>query len=215
MNQPLQSAAIKIWNYLNIRQEPVKTDIILVLGSDDIRIAHYACDLYLKGIAPYILFSGGQNKFTSKIYHELSEAESFAALARLKNISESAFGIETKSTNTQENLEFSFKKLTEENHLFNTVMLIQKPNMLRRVLATATHLFPSQKFTITTHPIEFSDSPHHHLPQEYLLHELAGDLQRLKLYAERGMITSQTIPGEVWLAYLYLLEQNYNGNLIR
>lgn len=53
-----QNAKI-LWEYSNMRQEPQKADIIMVLCSNDIRVAEYAAKLFLEGYAPFILFSGG------------------------------------------------------------------------------------------------------------------------------------------------------------
>jgi hypothetical protein len=41
-----------------------------------------------------------------------------------------------------------------------------------------------------------------------------GDLQRIKLYPEKGFQTYQEIPGQVWEAYLELVALGYDQHLI-
>ena len=57
--------------------QPRISDVMLVLGSHDIRVAQKAADLYLKGFAPIIVFSGGQGRLTEGLW-STSEAEQFA-----------------------------------------------------------------------------------------------------------------------------------------
>ncbi|WP_246836447.1 YdcF family protein [Leptospira levettii] len=91
--------ANSIWHFLSIRETIQKSDLIFVLCSHDLRVAKYAVDLYNKGFANYILFSGGLNFFTKHIFPK-SEAESFAELAIKENIPNDAIIIENESTNS-------------------------------------------------------------------------------------------------------------------
>lgn len=201
-------AAEIVWRYLNISSPPQKADALIVLGSDDIRIADFASKLFLEGYAPRMVMSGAFNKYTKNIFPD-TEAESFARRAVKKSVPVEKILIEKQSTNTQENLEYSLKMLQGE-----TFLLIQKPNMLRRVLATAQKLFPEKSFSVCSHPIAFVEGPHPHLPKEYFYHEIAGDLQRIMLYGEKGLIVSQEIPQDVKEAWKLLIEKGYTGNLV-
>jgi hypothetical protein len=44
---------------------------------------------------------------------------------------------------------------------------------------------------------------------------MAGDLQRIKVYAEKGFQIYQEIPAEVWDAYEQLVAAGYNEHLIQ
>lgn len=44
---------------------------------------------------------------------------------------------------------------------------------------------------------------------------MVGDLQRIKLYAEKGFQIPQDIPDEVWRAYNYLVDQGFSTNVIK
>ncbi|MBS3081105.1 YdcF family protein [Candidatus Pacearchaeota archaeon] len=49
----------KIWDYHRVNHKLEKADAILVLCSNDLRVADYATKLFLDGFAPIIIFSGG------------------------------------------------------------------------------------------------------------------------------------------------------------
>jgi len=206
--------AKKLWDYLNYRTPLIKSDAIIVLCSHDIRIAAYAAKLFHDGWAPTLVFTGGLSRFTSKIYKN-SEAEAFAEVAQSMGVPNSSIIIETQSTNTQENLEFTMSQLKKLGHVPSTAILVQKPNMLRRVYATAKKLFPEIEFTVTSHEIEFNDAPHNYVSKDILIHELVGDIQRIKIYAERGFINAQEMDPDIWEAFSALVDKGYAGNLVK
>jgi len=43
---------------------------------------------------------------------------------------------------------------------------------------------------------------------------MVGDLQRIKLYAEKGFQISQEIPRDVWSAYEGLVKAGYDQRLV-
>jgi uncharacterized SAM-binding protein YcdF (DUF218 family) len=205
--------AQKIWNFCKLTTPVSKADAVVVLCSHDIRIAKYASDLFHQGLAPLLIFSGGLNGFTSKIY-STSEAEAFAKVALSEKVPASSILVETRSTNTQENLEFTMSLLQNSGRHLSSAILVQMPSMLRRVYATATKLFPEISFSVTSHDISFEDAPHPFLSKEMLIHQLVGDLQRLRVYADRGFIAPQDIDPTAWDAFLTLKDLGYVGNLV-
>lgn len=59
----------QVWDYMIVgdarRDADIRADIIFVLGSNDLRVAERAADLWRHKSAPLILFSGGFGNFTS------------------------------------------------------------------------------------------------------------------------------------------------------
>ncbi|UQT44150.1 hypothetical protein M5E88_16460 [Akkermansia muciniphila] len=47
-----------------MKQELRPAELIFILGSNDIRVAEYAAELYARKLAPLLLFSGGMGRFT-------------------------------------------------------------------------------------------------------------------------------------------------------
>lgn len=208
-----------IWDYHNIRQDLEKSDLIFVLCSNDIRIAEYACDLYLQGYAPYILFSGGlahQNDILKTSWN-IPEADKFTEIAIGKGIHKDKILTENKATNTGENFTFSYELLKQKGIKHKKMILVQKPFMLRRTYATFAKQWPGEKVDIilTSPPISFQDYPNETITKEILINTMVGDLERIKVYPEKGFQIHQDIPSDVWSAFEKLVEMRYTKHLIR
>ena len=65
-----------LWDYHHVKQELRPADLIFILGSNDVRVAEYAAELYARKLAPLLLFSGGVGRFTGE--WAVPEAELFA-----------------------------------------------------------------------------------------------------------------------------------------
>jgi len=69
--------AKKLWDYHHMHHTLENADCILVLGSHDLRVAERGAEVYLQGLAPIIIFSGGLGNVTKGIWTE-TEADKFA-----------------------------------------------------------------------------------------------------------------------------------------
>lgn len=58
---PEEAIAI-LWDYHHVKQELRPAELIFILGSNDIRVAEYAAELYARKLAPLLLFSGGMGR---------------------------------------------------------------------------------------------------------------------------------------------------------
>ncbi len=197
-----------------MNQQLEKADCIFVLGSHDTRVADYAIDLYFQELAPYILFSGGLGRLTEGNFAK-SEAELFADIAIAKGVPKEKIIIENKSTNTGQNVEFSKELLREKGFDFNTFILVQKPYMERRTFATFKKVCPDKEFIVTSPQISYENYPNEKIPKDDVINIMVGDLQRIKVYPEKGFQIYQEIPQEVWEAYEKLVELGYDKQLIR
>lgn len=213
MEEINESAKI-LWDYHHMGHQPDKADCIFVLGSHDMRVAEYAADLYLQGYAPYMVFSGGFGNFTAGVFVK-PEAELFADIAVKKGVPADKILIENKSTNTGENVEFTKKLLAEKGLDFKTFILVQKPYMERRTFATFKKVWPEKDFMVTSPQISFEEYPNNEIPKEKVINIMVGDLQRIKLYPEKGFQIYQEIPAEVWGAYEKLVDLGYTKHLIK
>lgn len=52
---PEEAIAI-LWDYHHVKQELRPAELIFILGSNDIRVAEYAAELYARELAPLLLF---------------------------------------------------------------------------------------------------------------------------------------------------------------
>lgn len=217
-NKNIDQLAQKIWDYHNIRQDLEKADLIFALCSNDIRVAEYAAELYHSGWAPYILFSGGvahQNDLLKTSWNT-PEADKFAEIAIEKGVPKEKILIENKATNTGENFRLSHELLKEKKIPHKKIIIVQKPYMLRRSYATFAKQWPGEKVEIilTSPPISLEDYPSEILAKEVLINTMVGDLQRIKIYPEKGFQISQDIPDDVWEAYEELVSLGFTKHLV-
>lgn len=210
----IKALAKKLWDYhlLNLTLE--RSDCILALGTHDLRVAERAAELYLEGYAPLVVFSGGLGKITKDIWSE-SEAERFAAVAIKKGVPAEAILTENKSTNTGENILFTQQLLKEQNREVESFIVVQKPYMERRSLATFRVHWPEKKLSVTSPRIAFEDYATEEIPMETFINSMVGDLQRIKVYPAKGFQIYQEIPEDVWEAYEQLVRQGFDRFVIR
>jgi len=203
-----------IWDYHHLNQKLEKADCILVLGSHDLRIAEYGAKLFLDGWAPLIIFSGGLGHLTREIWSE-SEADQFARIATKLGVPPEKILIENRSSNTGENIQFTKELLKEKGIDPRKIIVVQKPYMERRSYATFKKVWPEKDFVVASPPISFDDYPDASRTKEDVIGIMAGDLQRIKLYAEKGFQIPQDIPSDVWDAYEKLVAAGYTKHLIK
>ena len=214
IDQEIILLAKTVWNYHQMQHQPEKADCILVLGSHDLRVAERGAELFLKGWAPVLVFSGGLGNFTQGKWKE-PEADQFARIAVDKGVPREAILIENKSTNTGENILFTQKILKEKNLDPESFILVQKPYMERRSYATFKKHWPDKKLIVTSPQIPFEEYPTEDIPLERVINIMVGDLQRIKVYPAMGYQISQEIPEPVWAAYNRLIELGYDQHLIK
>jgi len=202
-----------LWNYHHMHQLLEKSDCILVLGSHDYRVAERGAQLWLEGWAPLLILSGGLGNLTKDMWKE-TEADQFAAIAMKMGVSKEAILIENKSTNTGENILFTQQLLKANNLDLQKFIVVQKPYMERRSFATFKKHWPDKKLIVTSPQISFENYPTDDIPAERVINIMAGDLQRIKLYPEKGFQIYQDIPEEVWKAYERLVALGFDKHLI-
>src|ERR1700753_398503 len=142
-------AARKLWDYHHMHHTPAESDCILVLGSYDLRVADRGAELYLQGLAPILIFSGGLGKLTKHFWKE-SEADQMGRIALDKGVPAEAIFIENQSTNTGENILFTQQLLEEKGLHPQTFLLVQKPYMDRRSYATFKQRWPEKDLIVTS-----------------------------------------------------------------
>lgn len=212
MNEEVERLAELVWDYHRMHHELVPKEILLVQGSHDLRVAERGASLFLDGFAPLIVFSGGLGNFTRNLWDE-PEARKFARVARRMGVPEESILVEDRSTNTGENVSFTRSLLKEEGLDPSTFLLVQKPYMERRTYATFKKVWPEKDAIVTSPPISFRDYPNGDIPLERVIHIMVGDLQRIRLYPERGFQIEQAIPDDVWHAFERLVALGFTDNL--
>jgi uncharacterized SAM-binding protein YcdF (DUF218 family) len=217
MTSEVNKLAKKIWDYHHVNHKLEKADCILVLGSHDLRVAEYGAKLFLGGYAPLIIFSGGMAHQGDLLETEWkkSEAELFAERAIKLGVPKDKIIIENKSTNTGENVQFTEKILKEKGLDFESFIVVQKPYMERRAYSTIKVYWPNKKIIVTSPQIDFEDYPNEEISKDAVINIMVGDLQRIKIYPEKGFQISQEIPEDVREAYQELVKLGYTKHLLK
>ncbi|MCM3869675.1 MAG: YdcF family protein [Pyrinomonadaceae bacterium] len=217
MANRVHALAEKIWRYHLMNHQLSQADVILVLCSHDIRVAERGAQLFHAKWAPLLIFSGGLGTITKDIWDE-PEADQFAEIAVGLGVPKDKILIENQSSNTGENILFTRQLLAEKNLDPVRFILVQKPYMERRSFATFRKLWPEKEVIVTSPQVSF-DAYLRHYASKYLTRDdvisiMVGDLQRIKLYPEKGFQIYQKIPDDVWSAYEELVQSGYNQRLI-
>lgn len=202
-----------LWDYHHTNHKLLRSDCILVLGSNDVRVAERGAQLFLEGMAPWLLFSGGLGNFTKGLWDE-AEADKFAKIAYSLGVPEEAILIENKSTNTGENIRFTKRVLSNKGLDPQRFIVVQKPFMERRSYATFKQNWPEKELVVTSPQIAMNDYPNNDISFELMVNAMVGDLERIKVYPEMGFQIYQEIPKQVWDAFEGLVDLGFDKHLI-
>lgn len=207
-----------IWRYHQLGHSLRKADVLVVLGSHDEIVAERGAELFLEGWAPLLVFSGGLGAITARLWDE-PEGVRFARIAIGMGVPRDAVLIESRSTNTGENVLFTRTLLQERQIEARRILAVQKPYMERRTWATFRKLWPEADVIVTSPRFSLDDYlirvVNRHLSEDDVIGIMVGDLHRIRVYPERGFQVPQEIPREVWQAFEALVDDGYDRYLVR
>ncbi|HEY3839530.1 MAG TPA: YdcF family protein [Bryobacteraceae bacterium] len=210
------SLARIIWDYHCLPQEPVPGDVIVALGTNDLRVAECAADLYRRDYGSLLICSGGVAHVNDMLATgwQKTEAEMYAEVAQGLGVPRERIVLEDRSTNTSENLRFTRALLEERDIPARRIVIAVKPFMRRRVWATHAMVWPEMPATLASPVMTVDQYFTPELDAEKITNIMMGDLQRLWIYAKRGWSAPQAIPEPVMAAYGRLVELGFTRHLI-
>jgi uncharacterized SAM-binding protein YcdF (DUF218 family) len=214
LSDDILSDARILWDYHVIPSEPVRSDLILGLGSSDVRVAAAAADLAVRNVAPLIVMSGGLGKVTQATGGP-TEAERFAAEAERLGVPRERILLEMSATNTGANFVNTRALLLSRGINVREAIFVTKPYMKRRASATATAQWPDVLWHPYSPDISFSDYPDSTISARQMIELMVGDLQRLDVYARKGLQVPQVVPESVWAAYKRLVDRGFDRYVIQ
>jgi uncharacterized SAM-binding protein YcdF (DUF218 family) len=202
-----------LWDYHHVGHTLEKAECIIVLGSHDTRVAERAAEVFLEGWAPLLVCSGHLGALTRTTWTR-PEAEVFADVAVARGVPRDRILVESRSTNTGENVDFSRQLLAERGLTPREAIAVQKPYMERRTLATFARRWPELDVRVTSPRIEFDAYATDEIRKDDVIHIMVGDLQRLIVYGQKGWSAPQDVPPEVIAAYERLVAAGYTRRLL-
>ncbi|HEX3010308.1 MAG TPA: YdcF family protein [Bacteroidales bacterium] len=204
--------AKKIFEYLYLREEPQKADAVIGFGHFDLKIPRRCAELYLAGLVPKILFTGGVGAGSADFqYPEAIEFKNLV-LKEYPQIPEADIIIESKSTNTGENLRFMQQVLLDLNPEFTfgkgikKVLKVSNAYRQRRAYLTCKKEFPGTEFVNTPACTSFEQEMElYQTKNQDLLRHLSGEMERMLIYPALNYIVADKIPEEILQAYKLLM----------
>lgn len=209
-----------IWGYLVVKQDLPEMADAAIIGGEGLLTdgATRTAELYHQGVISVIVASGHSS---SPLDGVTTEAELLRDALIKRGVPQVAIIEEPNATNTAENITFSRKLLYDEGFTPEEIILVHKPYMTRRFIATAAPNWPEPRPSFYTTSIQTT-------MRDYITYEdttcgregrmvtaMLGDYARIKEYPSRGWTTKQDIPDEVELAYQRLLEDSITGRPIK
>lgn len=218
----------RIWDYMILGHGLKKSDFILCLGSIDLLPARRSAELYSRGYAPHVLFTGGSGgrnyDLLPKARGATTEADMLSKEAIAYGLPESVIFLEKEAKNTSENIRNSKKILADNRIEPKKIIVSHMPYAERRDYSGLRKQWPGVEFIMTSPNIEFRE---YHIEgfqgtmsRRELINDILGDFQRLFVHCrpQFGYIFSQeelglNLPSDkVKEAYTELVGRGYGAH---
>lgn len=183
-----------VWDYLAVSEPPSRSDAIFVFGGIDMLVPRYASKLWHEGFADIIVVSGSAGALTRRHFGE-PEAVIFKREIIQSGVPADAILTESRATNTGQNVEFGMKAALRRIPQIGTVLLVAKPFIMRRCVATFSKQFPDVIAIPSPPPgriVDFIDRDRREFGMR-----LVEELDRLGAYSAKGFISDVEIPLDV------------------
>jgi uncharacterized SAM-binding protein YcdF (DUF218 family) len=211
----LHSARV-VWDYLRLKQDLVPADVMVVFGTNDLRVARFAARLFQDGFGRILVCTGGmahQGDLLATNWPK-TEAEMYADEAVALGVPRDRILIEPRATNTAENIRFARELLCRNGGRPRSLLLATKPFMQRRVWATMAVEWPEVPASVVSQEMTLDEYFTEDLPPEKVIPIMLGDLQRIWIYGRRGWSAPQVVPPEVMDAYRELKALGFTQQLL-
>ncbi|MFC8064354.1 YdcF family protein [Streptomyces sp. NPDC057293] len=203
----------RLWDYHQMGHTPRPCSVAIGLGSHDLGVADRAAELYERGMAPLIVFSGATSP-TTRERMPRGEAVHYRERALELGVPSSAILVEPRARNTGDNIRFSRELLEEAGVDVSSVLLISKPYEERRAYATARKLWPDVEIVSASSPMTLNEYVDSLGDARMVIDMLVGALQRLLVYPGQGYLISQPVPADVIEAYERLCRAGFTSRLL-
>jgi uncharacterized SAM-binding protein YcdF (DUF218 family) len=173
----------EISEYLFCADEPAPADLIVVFGGTRLERAEKAAELYRRGLAPRILFTGGDASKTG-----VAEALRLRQRAMELGVPAETILVETDSTTTGESIR---RTVDLVDQLFGwtqlqSVILVSAPHHMRRVKLGMRQQVPERVHLICCPDDRADLRPENWWHSQAGLSAVARELEKVRVYALSG-----------------------------
>ncbi|WP_406494676.1 YdcF family protein [Streptomyces sp. NBC_01604] len=205
--------AQQLWDFQQMGHEPRPCSVAIGLGSHDLGVADVTADLYHRGMAPLIVFTGATSR-TTRERMPRGEAEHYRDRAVELGVPADVILVEPNARNTGDNILFSHTLLEARRITVSSVLLVSKPYEERRAYATARKLWPDVEWVSASTPMTLPEYVDSIQDARLVIDMLVGAQQRLMIYPRQGFMIEQEIPDDVAAAYQRLRSEGFTSRLV-
>ncbi|MET8130270.1 YdcF family protein [Streptomyces sp. NPDC005231] len=203
----------RLWDYHQMGHSARPCSVAIGLGSHDLGVADTAVALYMRGMAPLLVFTGATSPTTQERMPR-GEAVHYRERALELGVPSSAVLVEPRARNTGENIRFSRSLLEEAGIDVSSALLISKPYEERRAYATARKSWPEVEIVSASTPMTLDEYVDSIQDARLVIDMLVGALQRLLIYPDQGFMIRQPVPNDVMEAYERLCREGFTSRLL-
>ncbi|MFT4261349.1 MAG: YdcF family protein [Candidatus Woesearchaeota archaeon] len=194
----------ELFEFLSPRDKLKKSDAVIGFGHFDMNIAKTCCEIYLKGLAKKIIYTGGVGAGSAD-FKEPEATEFFNySKKHYPQIPLNDFMIENKSTNTGENILFTKQLKDFEKNIRSAILVATPTRQLRVYLTTKKHL----DIAVINYPPKTSLDENEELfktKNQDFNKQIIGEITRLIEYPNKGFCKPIKIPDKIMKAYKELI----------
>ncbi|MFF1696868.1 YdcF family protein [Streptomyces sp. NPDC058257] len=205
--------AQELWDFQLMGHEPRRCSVAIGLGSHDLGVADTTADLYHRGLAPLIVFTGATSRTTRDVMPK-GEAEHYRERALELGVPADAILVEPRARNTGENITLSRALLEEHGVSVESALLVSKPYEERRSYATACKVWPDVTWVSASAAMTLAEYVDSIQDARLVIDMLVGAQQRLMLYPEQGFMISQEVPPSIIGAFERLRVEGFTSRII-
>ena len=226
-----------IFEYMKMDTKVESAEVIFVLWSHDLSVAKYAGLLYHQWMWSKVLVSWSHTAVTKvaknyanqsdqamttrkKLWVDENEAQLMKKVLLWVWVPEDDILIEDQATNTELNITYWYQKLKERRLENSSILVLQKPYMVRRVYATLMKQRPwesTNNLTVWSESVSFQGYVNDiQISLEEFLTFLVGDLDRIIKYPypPYEFQIKQEVPKSVLESFEYLKSAWYTSRLL-
>ncbi|MFI9746985.1 YdcF family protein [Streptomyces sp. NPDC052494] len=203
-----------LWDFQQMGHTAGPCSVIVGLGSHDLGVADVAAGLYLRGLAPVVVFTGRATSRATAKRMPRGEAEHYRERAVELGVPDDVVLVEPRARHTGENIRFSRQLLAERGVDVASVLLVSKPYEERRAYATARRLWPEVEVVCASAPMTLAAYVDSIQDARLVLDMLVGAVQRLMGYPAQGFMVATDIPRPVVAAFERLRDQGFTSRLV-
>lgn len=197
-----------LFDFLYLREEISVADAVMGFGHFDEKIPVHCGSLYTKGYARLIIFSGGVGAGSTGLNKAEAQVFSDKLFTYFPEIQLEKVILEDQSTNTGENIQFTFSLLNQKHsellapNGIKKLVLVANAYRQRRVWLTCRkHI---KNIELINSPPDTSFEQEREMFEkagENFLSHLVNEIEKIKAYPTKGYIVHSRIPDEIIQAY--------------